>query len=85
MSVNRKFAAEAKPVRRAVNLSLNARMLAEARELGVNISRACEGGLEAQIARVRRESWLAENRQALESSNAYAEASGLPLAGLRQF
>ena len=85
MPLNRKLAAEAKPARRAANISLNARMLAEAKELGINISRACEGGLEAQIARVRRETWLAENRQALESSNAYAEANGLPLADLRQF
>lgn len=85
MSLNRKFAAESKPARRAANLSLDARMLTEAKELGINISRACEGGLEAQIAQVRRETWLAENRQALESSNAYAVANGLPLAALRQF
>lgn len=81
----RKFAGEARPARRAANVSLNAGMLAEAKELGVNISRACEGGLEAEIARVRRETWLAQNRQALDSSNAYAEANGPPLAALRQF
>jgi len=85
MSLNRKFAAEGKPARRAANVSLDARILAEAKELGINISRACEGGLEAQIARVRRETWLAENSQALESSNGYAEANGLPLAALRRF
>ena len=61
MSSNREFASETKPVRRAANISLNAGILAEAKALGINISRACEGGLEAQIARVRRESWLAEN------------------------
>lgn len=85
MPLKRKSAAEAKPARRPANISLNVRMLVEAKELGINISRACEGGLEAQIARVRREQWLAENGQALESSNAYAEANGLPLAALRQF
>ena len=85
MARDRKLTIEDKSVRRAANLSLNASVLAEAKELGINISRACEGGLEAEIARVRRETWLAENRQALESSNAYAEANGLPLAGLRQF
>ena len=71
--------------RRAANISLNADMLAEAKALRINISRACESGLEAEIARVRRETWLAENGQALDSSNAYAEANGLPLAALRQF
>lgn len=85
MPHNRRFAAEAQPARRAANISVNARILAEAKELGINISRACEGGLEAEVARVRREKWLAENGKALESSNAYAEANGLPLAALRQF
>jgi len=85
MPLNRRSAAEARPARRAANISLNARILADAKELGINISRACEGGLEAEIARIRRESWLADNRQALDSSNAYAETEGLPLADLRRF
>lgn len=76
---------QAKPVRRAANISLDAGILADAKALGINISRACEGGLEAEIARVRRETWLAENGEALDSSNAFAEANGLPLAALRQF
>ena len=76
---------EAKPVRRAANISLNSHILAGAKALGINISRACEAGLEAEIARVRRETWLAENREALDSSNAFAEANGLPLAALRRF
>lgn len=76
---------QAQPARRATNISLNAGMLAEAKALGINVSRACEGGLEAEIARVRREAWLADNADALASSNAYAEANGLPLAALRQF
>jgi len=84
MPLNRR-SAEVRPARRAANISLNAGILAEAKALGINISRACQGGLEAEIARVRRETWLAENGQALESSNAFAEANGLPLAGLRQF
>jgi len=85
MGLNRKLATEDKPARRPANISLDARILADAKALGINISRACEVGLEAQIARVRRETWLAENREALESSNAHAEANGLPLAALRRF
>jgi len=72
-------------LKRATNISLDSRILAEAKALEINISRACEGGLEAEIARVRQEAWIAENGEALESSNAYAEANGLPLADLRQF
>lgn len=85
MPLSKRIASVSKPARRAANISLNSRVLDEAKRLGINISRACEVGLEAQIARVRRESWLAENKSALESSNAYAQANGLPLARLRQF
>lgn len=85
MSPNKRVAGASKLARRAANISLSSGVLDDARELGINISRACEVGLEAQIARVRRERWLAENKPALESSNAYAQANGLPLARLRQF
>ena len=74
-----------KPARRAANISLDAAILTEAKALRINISRACEEGLEAHIGRVRYEAWLAENGPALESSNAYAETEGLPLADLRRF
>lgn len=71
--------------RRATNVSINAQLLAEARELEVNISRAAEQGLRASIAERRAELWLAANRAALESSNAYVEQHGLPLAQYRGF
>jgi antitoxin CcdA len=67
------------------NVSINAELVAEARALGVNISRASAAGLEAAVAEARAEQWLRENRAALEASNAYVEARGLPLASLRQF
>lgn len=38
-----------------------------------------------EMARKRVEAWLAENRQVLESSNAFVEAHGLPLARYRNF
>lgn len=57
----------------------------EARELGVNISKASVAGLEIAVAKARREQWLEENKAALESWNDYLDANGLPLSGLRQF
>lgn len=71
--------------KKATNVSLNAGLLSEAKRLGVNISRACERGLAEQIAEVRAQRWLEENREALASSNAYVETNGLPLAQHRQF
>lgn len=57
----------------------------EARELGVNISKASLAGLEIAVAKARREQWLEENKAGLESWNDYVDANGLPLSGLRQF
>jgi antitoxin CcdA len=67
------------------NVSLDSSLVAEARELGVNISRAASLGLEEAVASARAERWLRENGSALDSSNAYVEAHGLPLDALRQF
>jgi antitoxin CcdA len=71
--------------RRAANISLDPQLIADARALDINISRACEAGLQAQIKKAREERWRAENREALESSNRYVEEHGLPLARFRQF
>ena len=69
----------------ATNVSLNAELLDEAKKLGVNVSRACERGLALQIAEIRARRWLDENREAIDSSNAFVEKHGLPLAKHRQF
>jgi antitoxin CcdA len=57
----------------------------EAKALDVNLSQAAEVGVADAVARKRTELWLAENRAALESSNAFVEAQGLPLARYRTF
>ena len=75
----------ARSTRRATNVTLPAELLAEARDLGLNVSQACERGLEAEIARSRAARWREENRDALASSNAYAERHGLPLSEFRRF
>ena len=74
-----------RPARRPTNLSLDAMLVEQAKQLGVNLSRACERGLAAQIAEEQARRWRIENEAALESSNAFVEANGLPLAASRQF
>ena len=76
---------QASPRKRATNVSLDAQLLSEAKELGVNISRACDRGLAMQIAEERGKRWLEENKAAIESSNIYVESHGLPLARHRRF
>jgi antitoxin CcdA len=71
--------------RRATNVSLPAGLIEEARRLNINISQACEQGLEEQVRKTLREAWLEENRDAIEASNAWVEKHGLALAKYRQF
>ncbi len=70
---------------RPTNVSLDAALVAEAKELGVNISLASAEGLQRAVKQARAERWLEENMEALESSNAWVEANGLPLARYRLF
>lgn len=75
----------ASTARRATNLSLRADLIEDARQLGINLSRACEAGLAQHIREAKAAQWLADNLAALESSNAWVEANGLPLAAHRMF
>lgn len=72
-------------LRRPTNVSLPTSVVDEARELGINISQACEKGVVAEIAARRRERWLEENLPAIEAHNEWVERNGLPLAEYRQF
>jgi antitoxin CcdA len=71
--------------KRATNVSLSSDLPEQAKRLGINVSRACERGLAEQIADSRETCWLKENREALDSSNAYIESHGLPLAKHRPY
>jgi len=71
--------------RRPTNVSLDSDLLAEAKELKINISRAAERGLTLQIAEARAKAWKDENRGAVRAANAYVAKHGLPLARFRRF
>lgn len=55
--------------RKATNLSVNADLLAQARELGINLSGLFEQSLAQAVRDARREAWLTENRPALDDYN----------------
>lgn len=76
---------EAPAPKRPTNVSLDPDLVAEAKELGINISRACEQGLLVQIRQARRENWLRDNKAAMESWNEWIEKNGIPLAEYRKF
>lgn len=71
--------------RRATNVSLASDLVAEAKALDVNISRACEKGLRAECKAERERRWREENAEAIAACNAWVEEHGLPLARYRQF
>ena len=71
--------------RRPTNVTLPDALLRDARELGINLSQACERGLVAEVTAVRRQRWLEQNQEAIQSYNDYVAQHGLPLAAYRQF
>lgn len=71
--------------RKAANVTLPERLLAEARALGVGLSQACERGLAVAVAGARAQRWLEDNRAGIEAWNERVERDGLPLAEFRRF
>ena len=60
-------------------------LVAEARALGINLSRTCEDALAKQIAAERGRRWQEENKEAIAAWNVWAENNELPLEKYRQF
>jgi antitoxin CcdA len=71
--------------RRPTNVTLDEQLVAAAKELGINVSRACEQGLSDAVSAERIRRWQEDNREALEAANAYVAEYGLPLAKYRMF
>jgi antitoxin CcdA len=71
--------------KRATNVSLRIDLIEEAKRLSINVSRACEQGLAAEVKKAREDKWIADNWEAIQSSNAFVEKHGLPFAKYRQF
>ena len=74
-----------KPQRKATNLSLDQRVVAEAKELGLNVSRIAEEAISDAVRAERNRRWKEENREALESWNDWVRENGLPLEKYRLF
>lgn len=77
--------ATARSPRRSTSLSLDRALLDEARELGVNLSRAAEAGIAAELRRARARAWQDAHRAAIDDYNAMIAREGVPLADRRKF
>jgi len=71
--------------KRSTNLSLNAKVVEMARELGMNISQTVDALLAEEAQRRYWARWNEENKVAITAYNARVEREGLPLAKYRTF
>ena len=72
-------------VRKPTSVSLDRALVEEARELGVNVSRAAEDGLAAALKAERTRRWKAENAEAIREYNEFVEREGILLSEHRMF
>jgi antitoxin CcdA len=75
----------ARPRKKAANLSVDSKLLEDAKRLNLNLSQVFEAGLEQAIRQRQREDWLKKNRRALDAYNDYVEKHGVFSNGLRSF
>jgi antitoxin CcdA len=85
MSHARSLDRTARTPRRAANVTLPEPLIQAAKQLGINISQACEKGLIAAVSEAQAAAWLKENGPAIDAWNEYIEEHGIPLAEFRQF
>jgi antitoxin CcdA len=71
--------------KKAVNLSIDAALLREARERDINLSATLERALSEALHQQRRERWLAENKPCIAAYNEQVDAHGAFADTLRTF
>lgn len=71
--------------KKAVNLSIDANLLSEARDQDINLSATLERALEEALRQARRQRWLAENARSIEAYNAQIDEHGAFADALRSF
>jgi antitoxin CcdA len=63
--------------KKAVNLSIDAELVAEAKATGTNMSALLEKALREELRERRWQKWREENREANEAYNRFVEEHGL--------
>lgn len=65
------------PRKKAVNLSIDAKLAAEAKEFGTNMSAVLERALDSLHGAQRQAKWAKENKAAIDAWNRLVEDDGL--------
>lgn len=71
--------------KKAVNLSVDADLLARAKEMDLNLSATFEEVLREKTREEEQRRWVEENRDAIEAFNRRIERDGVWSDGLRRF
>ena len=71
--------------RKSTNLSLDSELTAEAKSLGISLSRAAEQGIADAVRTEKQRQWKEENQEATKSYNEWVEKNGIPLEKHRLF
>ena len=69
--------------KKATNLSLDQRLVADAKALGVSLSKAAESGVRDAVKLAKEEAWKHENAEAIKYANQWYAENGLPFDKLR--
>jgi len=76
---------DAQPSRKSLKISIDRRLIEDAKAFNIAIPRAVETGIVNAIATEKKRQWQEENKDAIDSSNDYVRRNGLPLAKYRPF
>ena len=72
-------------LKKATNLTLSADVLAEAKQLGINVSQACDAFLRDLVRQENERRWAQDNAAFIAAYNQTVEEEGLPLEQWRSF
>ena len=85
MMIHDSIRTQSKALKKTIHLTLNPQVLAEAKKLGINISKACDAFLESLVRQEKERLWNMENADFIASYNKTIEDEGLPLDSWRTF
>jgi antitoxin CcdA len=71
--------------KKSANLSVNSDLLAQAKQLGINLSAVLEQSLAQRVKELKAQAWLEENQSAIDTYNQDVESQGVFSDGLRSF
>lgn len=71
------------PRKKAVNVSIDAALAAEAKDFGTNMSAVLEKALKEELLERREQKWRNENKKALDAYDRHIEKDGLWLDEFR--